>query len=122
MLLVVLLLVDPFTLAILLARYLPSFLRGQRPAIGFAFRLYLVVNRRLLLFQARRLTRREGTVFYAFPYALLLVPLPLVDRVILRHNGADGTQQHSTHHYADRYLFHVQLSSLLYDIPSYLDS
>ena len=108
MLRIVFLLVNPLALAILLARYLPPFLRGQRPAIRFALRLYLVVNGSLLLFQARRLTRREGTILYAFPDALLLVPLPLVDRVILRRNGADGTHQQSTHHHADRYFFHVQ--------------
>jgi hypothetical protein len=109
MLPVVLLFVDPLTLAILLARYLPPFLRCQGSAIGLALRLYLVVNGSLLLFEARRFTRREGTILYSFPYPLLLVPLPLVDRVILRHNGAYGTQQHRTHHHTDRYCFHVQL-------------
>ena len=92
MLRIVFLLVNPLTLAILLARYLPPFLRGQRPAIRFALRLYLVVNGSFLLFQTCRLTRCEGAILYAFPYALLLIPLPLIDRVILRHNGADDPQ------------------------------
>ena len=92
MLPVVFLLVNPLALTILLARYLPPFLRRQRPAVGLAFGLHLVVNGRLLLFEARCLTCRERTILNAFSYALLLAPLPLVDRIVLRQRAAHRTQ------------------------------
>ena len=56
---VVLLAVDPLALAILLAIHLAPLLRGERSAVGFALGLDFMMNRGLLLLQARGLGRRE---------------------------------------------------------------
>ena len=76
--------VNPGALAILLAVDLAAFLRRERSAVGLALGLDLMMNRALPFLQMRGLARRERAVLYAFPDALLLVALPLIDLVILR--------------------------------------
>ena len=108
---VVLLAVDPLALAILLAVDLAALLWRELSAVGFALGLDFVMNRSLLLLQARRLSRCEGTILHAFS-----------DRFgwewssrpgNLRQHVAHTTQQQSTHHHAHPNAFHVQFPFLL---------
>ena len=79
--------IDPCTLAILLAIDLPVFLRRQLSTVSLAIRLHFMMNPRLLLFQVRRLTRRERTVLHALADPLLLIALALVHFVIRQHRA-----------------------------------
>jgi hypothetical protein len=112
MLRVVFLFVDPAALAILLAIHLAPLLRRERSAVRLTLSLDFVMNRSLLLLQVSGLTRRERTIFHAFPDPLLLVPLALIN-FVLRQYVAHATQKQGTHHHAHHNAFHVQFPFLL---------
>jgi hypothetical protein len=113
--------IDPPALAILLAVHLAVLLCRELAAVGLAIAFDFVMNRRLLLLQVRRLTRRKRTILDAFADPFLLVPLAIVN-LILRQHVTHATQEQSTHHHVYHYAFHVQPPFLGYDFPPYLDS